>query len=253
MKELVTARPTLAVREITVHFGGLTALSDVSFEVHVGARHGVLGPNGAGKTTLFNVISGFVQPHSGSVEIRGKEVTRLPPHRRMELGLARTFQITTLFSELTALENVLMGALVTVGHHRNVWQSARQDKVARSVSQSLLDKLGLAHLSHTPVHEIGYGEQRQIEIAVALATDPQILLLDEPTAGLSAAETKAVSDFIRNLPDDLTVVLIEHDIQVVFNLADHLTVLHNGECIANGPAHMIQDDPVVKEVYLGGR
>lgn len=246
------AAPALLVRDITVRFGGLLALSRLDLEVPVGARHGILGPNGSGKTTLFNVITGFVPPQAGSVVIHGRDVTGLPPHRRVGLGLVRTFQITTLFPELTALENVLMGALVKVGHQREVWRSARQDAQARAVAEAQLAELGLGHLAHTLVHEIGYGEQRQLEIAVALATSPRILLLDEPTAGLSAAETAMVSTLIRRLPGDLTVVLIEHDLEVIFELADSLTVLYNGERIANGPTAVVREDPVVKEVYLGG-
>ncbi|HBY92950.1 MAG TPA: branched-chain amino acid ABC transporter ATP-binding protein [Chloroflexi bacterium] len=251
MKERPAPAPALLVRDVTVRFGGLLALANLDLEVKPGARHGILGPNGSGKTTLFNVITGFVAPQSGSVVIHGDDVTRLPPHRRVDLGLVRTFQITTLFPELTALENVLMGSLVKVGHHRDWWRPARQDEQARGVAEALLSRLGLDHLAGVPVREIGYGEQRQLEIAVALATAPRILLLDEPTAGLSGPETAMVSDLIQRLPDDLTVVLIEHDLEVIFDLADTLTVLYYGERIADGSTAVVREDPVVKEVYLG--
>ncbi|MCL5266098.1 MAG: ABC transporter ATP-binding protein [Chloroflexi bacterium] len=251
MKESPAA-PVLAVRDVTVSFGGLLALSHVHLEIPAGARHGILGPNGSGKTTLFNVITGFVAPTSGSIVLRGIDATRLPPHRRVQLGLARTFQITTLFPLLTALDNVLMGALVKLGNHRGVWRAASQDKEARAVAAALLAELGLEHLAQRAVRDLGYGEQRQLEIAVALAAGPRVLLLDEPTAGLSAAETEMVSGLIRRLSSELTVVLIEHDLEVIFELADHLTVLYNGERIADGPAQVIREDPVVKGVYLGG-
>jgi ABC-type branched-subunit amino acid transport system ATPase component len=245
--------PALGVKGVSVHFGGLAALSNVNLTVQAGTCHGILGANGAGKTTLFNAITGFIIPDSGSVSIFGKTVTRMAPHRRVGLGLARTFQITTLFPDLTTLENVLMGALVTVGHHRNFWRSARVDEDALELAEALLDELNLAHLGHVPVREVGYGEQRLLEIAVTSALKPRILLLDEPTAGLSAAETSAVLEVIRRLPADLTVVIIEHDLDVIFEVAEHLTVLHFGENIADGPAQVVREDPVVKEVYTGGR
>ncbi len=247
------AAPALRVHDLTVRFGGLVALKGVSLAVRLGARHGVLGPNGAGKTTLFNAIAGFVRPESGAVWVEETEVTHLPPHRRVALGLARTFQITTLLPQITALDNVLLGALVRLGRHRDPWREARRHPAAVDLARALLADLGLEPLAGTRVADLGYGEQRQLEIAVALALGPKILLLDEPTAGLSAAETRAVVDLVRRLPADLTLVIIEHDLEVVFRLADHLTVLHNGACIADGPAAEVRDDPLVREVYLGGR
>ena len=244
--------PALAARGVTVRFGGLVALADLDLSVQAGARHGVLGPNGSGKTTLFNVLSGFVRPAAGRVALHGVDLTALPPHRRVAQGLARTFQITTLFPQLTAGENVLMAALVTTRRQRAVWRPARREEGARELALRTLEDLGLRRLAERPVRDLGYGEQRQLEIALALATGPRVLLLDEPTAGLSAAETGAVRDLVRGLPSELTVVLIEHDLGVVFDLADHLTVLHNGVRIADGPAEAVRDDPEVKRVYLGG-
>lgn len=245
--------PALEIDGLTVHFGGLAALSDVQLTVRAGSRHGILGANGAGKTTLFNVVSGFITPNRGRVWMFGMELTHLPPHRRARLGLARTFQITTLFLDLTALENVLMAALVSAGHHRRVVHSARHDRTARPMAERCLNDLGLGHLMDTPVGAVGYGEQRLLEIAVTSALNPRLLLLDEPTAGLSAAETAAVLDLVRRLPPALTVIIIEHDLDVLFQVAEHLTVLHFGESIADGPAWSVREDPVVKEVYLGSR
>jgi branched-chain amino acid transport system ATP-binding protein len=243
----------LEIHDLTVHFGGLAALSGVQMTVQAGSRHGILGANGAGKTTLFNVVSGFIAPARGRVWLFGEEVTHLPPHRRARLGLARTFQITTLFLDLTALENVLMASLVSAGHHRRVVHPARHDRIARPMAERCLNDLGLGHLMDVPVGEVGYGEQRLLEIAVTSALKPRLLLLDEPTAGLSAAETVAVLDLVRRLPPELTVIIIEHDLEVLFQVAEHLTVLHFGESIADGPAGSVREDPVVKEVYLGSR
>lgn len=241
----------LTVNQLTVQFGGLTALKDVDLEVKEGTRHGILGPNGAGKTTLFNVITGFVKPHSGNVWLRDRDITHLPAHTRVHLGIVRTFQLTTLLPKFTALENVLIGAFVRLNHHRHPWRSARQDQSAQAVAEALLKELRLEHLRDTRVRNMGYGEQRQLEIAVALAVAPRILLLDEPTAGLSEAETRVIIDLIQRLPKQLTIVIIEHSLNVVFKLADHLTVLHYGKRIADGPTDAVRQDPVVKEVYLG--
>lgn len=241
----------LTVSDVSVHFGGLLALDRVTFNVARGSRHGILGPNGAGKTTLFNVITGFVSTQAGIVRLNRNDISALSPHRRARLGLVRTFQITTLFKDLTVLENALLGALVRLGHHRNVLRAAREDSQAIALAYEQLEQLHLDHLADMPVQQVSYGEQRQLEIAVSLALDPQVLLLDEPTAGLSSAETHAVIDLIRNLPQSLTVVIIEHDLEVVFQLADHLTVLHYGRRIADGLTQEVREDPVVREVYLG--
>lgn len=249
----VSETPALQVQDITVCFGGMMALNHVSLEVQNGARHGILGPNGAGKTTMFNVITGFIAPDAGRVVIRGVDATRMAAHRRVGLGLARTFQITTLFPALTALENVMMGTLSRIHHHRNVWRPARKDREARDLAKGLLDDLGLGSFADAPVGEIGYGQQRQLEIALALSADPDILLLDEPTAGLSAVETQAVCTLVERLRPELTIVIIEHDLDVIFGLANVITVLHQGDKIAEGPADEVKEDPVVKEVYLGGR
>jgi branched-chain amino acid transport system ATP-binding protein len=245
--------PALRVQDITVCFGGMMALNGVSMEVRRGARHGILGPNGAGKTTLFNVVTGFVPPDRGRVMVRGVDVTRMAAHRRVALGLTRTFQITTLFPGLTALENVMMGTLRRIRHHRNLWRPAHQDQEARDLAMALLDDLQLAGFADAAVGEIGYGQQRQLEIAMALSSGPSILLLDEPTAGLSSAETQAVCGLVGRLPPELTLVIIEHDLDVIFGLASYITVLHQGNKIADGPAEAVQADPLVKEVYLGAR
>lgn len=242
----------LRIEQLTVRFGGIVALSNLHLAVRAGSRHGILGPNGSGKTTVFNAITGLVTPAQGRIMLAQRDITRVAPHTRVRLGLARTFQITSLFPALSARENVLLAAFPALRRHQNPWRAAQADQHAMAQADRLLQELGLEHLAGRPVMSLGYGEQRQLEIALALATQPRVLLLDEPTAGLSAAETDAVVALIRRLPQDLTVVLIEHDLRVIFDLTDHLTVLAHGERIADGPAAEAREDPVVKEVYLGG-
>lgn len=241
----------LATSELTVQFGGVVALDGLDLSVQAGSRHGILGPNGSGKTTLFNALSGLVRPSAGSIRLFGDEIGNVAPHKRARRGLARTFQITSLFPTLTVHDNVAMAARVRLGTDKEWWRPARRQAEANDLADRLLEQLHLTPLRDRVVRSLGYGEQRQLEIAVSLVTDPRVLLLDEPTAGLSAAETRAVTELVAQLPDTLTVVIIEHDLGVIFELTDHLTVLQNGERIADGPSSVIRDDPVVKAVYLG--
>lgn len=251
MAQTVNSDSALAIESLTVEFGGLLALDNVGIVIPPGSRYGILGPNGAGKTTLFNVISGFVKASKGRVLLHGVDISRLPQYKRVTHGLARTFQISTLFSELSVLENVLMSALVQAKTSRAFWRPAVKDKVAVSIAQAQLYDLGLMALASKSVNELAYGEQRLLEIAVALASKPSVLLLDEPTAGLSAAEIKAIVKLIVNLPKDLTIVMIEHDLDVIFDISEYLSVLHGGQAIAHGVAQDIRHDERVKEVYLG--
>lgn len=241
----------LTVEGLTVRFGGVVALDGVDLEVRAGSRHGVLGPNGSGKTTLFNAICGLNQPSAGRISLRGRDVSNLASHARARRGLARTFQITSLFPTLSVHDNVAMAARIRDGSDRAFWRAAEVHQDANRIAVTTLSQLGLSHLSRRLVRSLGYGEQRQLEIAVALATGPAMLLLDEPTAGLSAAETGAVTRLVQSLPVDLTVLIIEHDLGVIFDLTDHLTVLQNGKRIADGPSGVIREDPIVKAVYLG--
>lgn len=243
--------PLLSVQNLSVQFGGLMALNAVNLDVKPGARFGILGPNGAGKTTLFNAISGFVHPSKGKIVLNSMELNNLPPHERVLKGLARTFQITTLFPELSVLENVLMAAQVYARKHRVFWRAANSHKdVMEEVEAQLVD-LSLSHLAKRTVNALSYGEQRLLEIAVALASRPSILLLDEPTAGLSSAEMRSVVELIMNLPHDLTIVMIEHDLDVIFDVSKELSVLHFGKIIAHGSVDQVREDKLVKEVYLG--
>jgi branched-chain amino acid transport system ATP-binding protein len=241
----------LRVEGLTHLFGGLRALDGVTVQVDVGERRVILGPNGAGKTTLFNLITGLFSPRAGVIRLFEHDLTALPPYRRSRLGLGRTFQITTLFPRLTVLESVLLAvqgadrARFTLVRprtaYRHLWEQAEQ----------LLAAWGLADQRETPTRELSYGAQRQVELVLALAGRPRVLLLDEPTAGLSAAETAAVVAMIERFPRDVTVLLIEHDMDVALALAERITVLHQGRVLAEGTRDEMRADLRVKEIYLG--
>ena len=241
----------LAVETLSRDFGGVRALDGVGFEVAEGERLVILGPNGAGKTTLFNLITGLETPTAGRIRLRGSDVTRLPPHRRARLGLGRTFQATTLFPRLTVAESVLLAVQgadrARFILHRPV--SAFPRLAARA--DALLEAWALADRRRVPTRELSYGEQRQLEVVLALAAEPRVLLLDEPTAGLSPAETVAVAAMLRRLPREVTILLIEHDMDVALDLAERLIVLHQGRIVAAGPREAIERDPRVAEIYLG--
>jgi branched-chain amino acid transport system ATP-binding protein len=241
----------LRVDHISMNFGGLTALRDVSLSLEPGERRALLGPNGAGKTTLFNVVGGQLRPSSGSVELFGADVTALAPHQRAHNGLARTFQITTLFPNLTAEDNVLLALAalrpLRYAMHRPVRSYAR----LRSGAAELLAQWRLDRHAGELVRNLSYGDQRQLEIVMALANRPKLLLLDEPTAGLSISETKAVTSLVRNLERDVTILFIEHDMDVAFEVADRVTVLSGGSIIADGPPEAIRNSEKVREIYLG--
>ena len=241
----------VAVDGLTHDFGGLRALDDVTLAVGVGERRVILGPNGAGKTTLFNLVTGLFAPTAGTIRLFDHDITVLAPYRRARLGLGRTFQVTTLFPRLTVLESVL---LAVQGTDRGRFSLLRPRSAARRLGRRAEDLLGewsLADRRDVPTRELSYGEQRQVELLLALAGQPRALLLDEPTAGLSAAETATVVTMIKRFPRDVTVLLIEHDMDVAFALADRLTVLHQGRVLAEGTRDEVHADPRVTEIYLG--
>ncbi len=248
----------LAVRNMTRRFGGLLAVSDVSFSVYKGEIFGLIGPNGAGKTTLFNLITGLTPPSSGDLEYKNRYITRLKPHQIAELGIARTFQNIRLFGNLTALENVLVSQHV---HTRSGVLSGvigtpgarREERQARWQAMELLEMVKLSDRAHVPALSFSYGDQRRLEIARALALQPELLLLDEPSAGMNANEKTTLTGFIREIRDrfGLTVVLIEHHVPMVMNLCDRIAVLNFGQLIALGEPAAVQNDSAVIEAYLG--
>jgi branched-chain amino acid transport system ATP-binding protein len=243
----------LEVRNVGKTFGSLVAVRGVSLSVAAGELRAVIGPNGAGKTTFFNMISGAVRPSSGSVRFDGRDVTRVAPWRRVALGMARTFQITEIFPELTVAENLRIAAEAAAGLRLRPWLSRAASRVVGAAVGDMLDLVGLADKAERLVGELAHGDQRVAEIAMALALRPRLLLLDEPTAGMGEQETFEITQLIRRLHRDrgLTIVLIEHDMRVVFNLADRIAVLDQGRLIGDGTPQAIAADAAVQSAYLG--
>jgi branched-chain amino acid transport system ATP-binding protein len=243
----------LDVRNVTKRFGNLVAVREVSLVVAKGELRAIIGPNGAGKTTLFNLISGFFPPTTGTILFAGRDVTRMPAHKRVALGMGRTFQITEIFPELTVFENVQISAEVAGGYRLRAWISRAEKAEIRHRVEETLKLAGLADKSDRLVGELAHGHQRSAEIAMALALRPQLLLLDEPTAGMGDQETYDVSQLIRRLHQEgnFTTVLIEHDMRVVFHLADRITVLDQGGLLAEGTPQEIAANEAVQAAYLG--
>ena len=243
----------LEVREVSKNFGSLVAVQSVSLTVKPGELRAIIGPNGAGKTTFFNMISGYFAPSSGSIVFDGQDVTRIPAHRRVGLGMARTFQITEIFPELTVRENVLSAAEVAAGQRLHMWTARADAGRAERVVSEMLALVGLTAKANRLVGELSHGDQRATEIAMALALRPKLLLLDEPTAGMGDQETYEITGLIRRLHRDnkFTIVLIEHDMRVVFHLADRITVLDQGRLLADGAPDEIAASAAVRAAYLG--
>ena len=243
----------LEARGVTKTFGSLVAVNDVSLAVAPGELRAIIGPNGAGKTTFFNMITGFFPPSSGEIVVEGRDVTRLSAQQRVALGLARTFQITEIFPELTARENVRIAVEVASGYRLRPWLSRAEQTRVRERIDEILTSAGLTAQAERLVGELAHGDQRAAEIAMALALKPRILLLDEPTAGMGEQETYHIAGLIRRLHkhDSYTIVLIEHDMRVVFNLADRITVLDQGRLLAEGTPAAIAGNPAVQAAYLG--
>jgi branched-chain amino acid transport system ATP-binding protein len=239
------------LQDVGRRYGELRAVDGVTLAVEAGARHAVIGPNGAGKSTLFHLISGTVRPTSGRVRFAGVDVTRWGPHRRTRLGMGRTFQHSSLFDGLTACENVAVAVQRKLGHaHNLVVPTARYTDVAGR-SEELLALVGLGELGEAEVGSLSYGHRRQLEVALALATEPALLLLDEPTAGMSRDEAERFLQLIAALPGELTIMIVEHDMDVVFGLATVISVLDAGSLIASGSPDEIRTSAAVQEAYLG--
>ena len=234
-------------------FGSLVAVDRVSLQVAEGELRAIIGPNGAGKTTFFNLISGFFPPSEGRILLRGEDITALPAARRVELGMARTFQVTEIFPELNVRENVRIAVEVAGGFRLRPWVSGAERRHIADAIEEILAMVGLAAKARRLVGELSHGDQRAAEIAMALALKPSLLLLDEPTAGMGDQETYEATSLIRRLhrDDRYTIVLIEHDMRVVFHLADRITVLDRGRVLAEGTPDEIAADPAVQAAYLG--
>ncbi|MFE6845257.1 ABC transporter ATP-binding protein [Streptomyces sp. NPDC057686] len=241
----------LELRQVSRHFGSFRALDDVALTVRAGARHAIIGPNGAGKSTLFGLISGTLPVTGGSVFVDGKDVTRLPVHRRVGLGVAATFQHSSLFLRESVLENVLLAVLRRAGGGlgglRRV--GARPKELAQA--HALLERVGLPTRHEATAAELSHGERRQLEVAVALATGPRLLLLDEPAAGMSPAETARLTELIAALPGEVTVLFVEHDLDMVFELADTVSVMHLGRHLMTGSPDEVRASSEVQTAYLG--
>jgi ABC-type branched-subunit amino acid transport system ATPase component/ABC-type branched-subunit amino acid transport system permease subunit len=241
----------LRITSLSKSFGMIRAVENVSITAGVGTRMAILGPNGAGKTTLFNLISGLYKPSSGDIALFGRSMARVPAHARVRMGLARTYQVTNLYPTLTVLDNVRLGVLGIGATRYALHSSVARLGAVNERSRELLEVIGLWDRRDMEVRHLSYGHQRQIEIIMALASEPRVLLLDEPAAGLSVAETRPMIDLIRSLDPSLTVLIIEHDMDVAFEVATEITVLHNGQILAQGTRDEIRANSTVRDVYLG--
>jgi branched-chain amino acid transport system ATP-binding protein len=243
----------LEVKNATMRFGSLVAVRDVSLNVQKGELRAVIGPNGAGKTTFFNLISGFFRPTSGTIWFEDRDITGLSAHQRVALGMARTFQITEIFPELTVFENVRIATEVAAGHRLRPWLGAAEQAAIRRRVEEILKLAGIDNKANRLVGELAHGDQRAAEIAMALALRPRLLLLDEPTAGMGDQETYDITQLIRRLhrENNFTIILIEHDMRVVFHLADRITVLDQGRVLAEGTPADIAGNQDVQAAYLG--
>jgi branched-chain amino acid transport system ATP-binding protein len=246
------ATPVLELRGLSKSFGGLHAVRDVTLAIMPGDRKAIIGPNGAGKTTLFNLVTGIFPSSSGQVLLFGQDATTWPSHRRTALGIARTFQVTSLFPGLTVLDNVLLAIKGLKKSKFVMWrlQSSYREDYAKA--RELLEQANFHHRSDTQVRYLSHGEQRQLEIILGLASDPRILLLDEPAAGLSSGESAEMTKFLQRLDPNLAILLIEHDMDVVFDVAAQISVLHFGEILETGTPEQIHASKRVQEIYLGG-
>jgi branched-chain amino acid transport system ATP-binding protein len=245
------ADPLLRVENLVRRFGGIVATDNLSLDVARGELHAIIGPNGAGKTTLISQLIGQLRPSAGTIRFAGQDITHLPAWRRSQRGLARSFQITSLLPDFSAADNVALAAQARDGHSFRFWGNVRREKHLRDAARSALARVGLEQRADVVVSKLSHGEQRELELAVALATKPQLLLLDEPMAGLGATESARMVKLLAELRREVTIVLVEHDMEAVFALADRITVLVYGRVIASDVPAAIRGNEEVKRAYLG--
>ena len=241
----------LSIRELSKRFGGVNATDNVSLDIVSGEVHALLGPNGAGKTSLINQLSGALLPDRGQIVFKGQDITRLPTHQRVALGLVRSYQITRLFKSMTALDNLALVVQARSGSSLSFWRPVRRERALFDEARILLGEIGLAERAGTRADQLAHGEQRALEVGLALATRPELVLLDEPLAGTGPEESERMIGLIARLRERTTVLLVEHDVEAVFRLADRVTVLVNGRVIASGAPQAIRADPAVIAAYLG--
>ena len=241
----------LETRGLSHDFKGLKVISNVNLQVIEGERHAIIGHNGAGKTTLFNLITGSIIPVGGKIFFKGRDVTSARPYKLVRMGMGRSFQITSTFSRLSAFENIRMGILSKKGIRFSLFHRVDRMKAITLETDRVLKSINLYEERDVPACELSYGKHRSLEVGMAVATDPDLVMLDEPTAGMSREETRHTVSLIRELTEGRTMVIIEHDMDVVFSIADRITVLHHGEILATGTPPEIRDNPEVKGAYLG--
>lgn len=244
------AEPIIETKNVSKRFAGFKALTNVSVQISPGVLTSIIGPNGAGKSTFFNTLSGSFAPSEGQIFFMGKDITGMPPHKFAHTGIAKSFQITNLFPNFTALENVRIALQAPVSRY-GLWRKRSSLEGLSERASVLLAKVGLAERSNRLARELAHGQQRALEIAVALAAEPKLLLMDEPTAGMSPEETKVMMELIRKLVEERTVVLVEHKMKMVMGISERIVVLHHGELIAEGTPDDIRANDLVKRVYLG--
>ena len=241
----------LETRGLNKHFGGIIAANEVSLSIEKGARHALIGPNGAGKTTVVNLLTGMLKPTAGQILLDGRDITQVDPHERVRLGIARTFQINQLFADLTPIETLGLAISERLGHGTDWWRIVGSKGVVTDEIIALLERFRLADVMHERTATLPYGKQRLLEIALAIACKPRVLLLDEPAAGVPEDERHEILATVEALPKDVTVLLIEHDMDIIFSFADRISVLVNGSLFVEGDPDEVARDPRVKAVYLG--
>ena len=246
-----TVETVLSAEGLVMRFGGITATNNVTLNLKKGARHALIGPNGAGKTTLINLLTGVLQPTEGRITLLGEDITNLAPNRRVKRGMVRTFQINQLFDTLTPLQTLALTVSQQHGLGTTWWKALGSNAKVVARCEALLEQFHLTEVMNQPTHVLAYGKRRLLEIAIALACEPRVLLLDEPVAGVPAGEREELLQTVAALPADVSILLIEHDMDLVFSFANRMTVLVNGTVLTEGDPEQIANDPQVKAVYLG--
>ena len=247
----MSVAPVLSAAGLSKRFGGIVATDNVTLDLAPGARHALIGPNGAGKTTLVNLLTGVLEPSAGSIRLNGHDITGMAPEARVARGLVRTFQISQLFDPMTPLQTLVLAATQTAGHGARVWSALGLDRAILRRCEELLERFRLTDVMHQTTRELPYGKRRLLDIAAALACNPRVLLLDEPAAGVPAGEREELLQTVRDLPSEVSVLLIEHDMDLVFSYANRVTVLVNGAVLTEGTPAEIAADARVRAVYLG--